>query len=141
PDSCRIPSDPTPDHSRLLPLWAPAGTKLKTHRGRYERGFESRDVRPQRAVLCGVRDHVKADCGHRDPGGARLLPKAFFRYAGMRLACLGSSVRRRQATAATWRHRVRCEFDECQIAKFVIVSMAPGTQRFLKVEYYSIPSR
>ena len=37
---------------------------------------------------------------------SRLLPKTFFRCAGMRLACLRSSVRRRQATAATWRRRV-----------------------------------
>jgi hypothetical protein len=56
---------------------------------------ESRDVRPRSAVLFGVRDHGKAACNRRNSGGARLLPNGLFRYAGMRLACLRSSVRRR----------------------------------------------
>src|ERR1700731_652014 len=78
------------------------GAKWKMHRSCYERGFESRDVRPRSAVLCGVRAHGKADCNQRNPGGARLLPKGLFRYTGMRLACLRSSVRRRQAAVVIW---------------------------------------
>ena len=57
-------------------------------------------------VLCGVRDHSKADCNQRNPGGARLLPKGLFQYAGMRLASLRSSVGRRQAAVVTWGRRV-----------------------------------
>jgi hypothetical protein len=67
------------------------------YRSCYERGFESRNVRPRSAVPCGVRDHGKADCNQRNSGGARRLPNGPFRYAGMRLACLRSSVRCRQA--------------------------------------------
>ena len=42
----------------------------------------------------------------RNPGGARLLPNGLFWYAGMRLACLRRSLRRRQAAVVTWRRRV-----------------------------------
>ena len=61
---------------------------------------------------------VKPTGNQRNPGGARPLPKGYFRYAGMRLAYLRSSVRRPQA-AVTWRRRVGCEFDERQIASFL----------------------
>jgi hypothetical protein len=89
-----------------LPADAPYWREMEMHRSCHERGFEFGDVRPRRAVFCDVRDHGKADRNQRNPGGARLLPKGYFRYAGMRLACLRSSVRRRQAIVATWRRRV-----------------------------------
>ena len=56
--------------------------------------------------FCGVRDDGKADCNQRNPGTARLLPKGLLRYAGMRLACLRSSVGRRPAAVVTWGRRV-----------------------------------
>ncbi len=68
--------------------------------------YAAAHVGPWIAVLCGVRDHGKADCNQRNPGTARLLPKGLLRYAGMRLACLRSSVGRRPAAVVTWGHRV-----------------------------------
>ena len=59
-------------------------------------------------ALCfvGFVTTVKADCKQRNPGGARLLTKGLFQYAGMRLASLHSSVGRRQAAVVTWGRRV-----------------------------------
>jgi hypothetical protein len=68
--------------------------------------YAAAHVGPWIAVLCGVRDHGKADCNQRNPGTARLLPKGLLRYAGIRLACLRSSVGRRPAAVVTWGHRV-----------------------------------
>ena len=64
--------------------------------------FESRNVRPRSAVLCGVRDHGKADCNQRNSGGARLLPNGPFRYAGRDLHVFAAVSRVVRQPAAPW---------------------------------------
>jgi Protein of unknown function (DUF3551) len=101
---------------------------MEMQRSFYERGFESRDVCPYHAVLCGVRDHGKADHNQYNPGSARLLPKGFFRYAGMRHACLRTSVRRRQAETTESNMSKILAFSAIAVTALVSVAILEAVQ-------------